>query len=305
MQRLRRLGFFVALAVAAGQVLALDSVPGDYPADIESWHRTREARLRADDGWLTVAGLFWLNAGENRFGSDPAGEIVLPAGSSPARAGVFDLKDGRVTVRMEPGVAAKSGGGPVTTMPMRSDTAGDPDLLTLGDLTLFVIERGGRPAIRLRDKNSAMRRDFKGLTWFPVDPGYRVVASFVKYDPPRAIPIPNILGQTEQLPCPGALVFTLEGRSFRLEPVLEEPGANELFVIFRDETSGHGTYPSGRFVYTDLPKDGKVILDFNKAYNPPCAFTPYATCPLPPKQNSLAIPIEAGERDYGHHAGQK
>jgi len=293
------------VAIAAGPILAADRLPDDYPAQIESWRTAREARLRSDDGWLTVAGLFWLHDGENRFGSDPSGEIALPQGSSPARAGRFDLKEGRVTVSIEPGVTATSGGAPVTTMPMRPDTAGDPDLLTVGDLTLFVIERGGRPAIRLRDKNSAMRRDFKGLSWFPVDPAYRVVATFVKYDPPRMIPIPNILGQTEPLPCPGALTFSLKGRPFRLEPVLEEPGATELFVIFRDQTSGRGTYPSGRFVYTDLPKDGKVVLDFNKAYNPPCAFTPYATCPLPPKQNVLAIPIDAGERDDGHHAAQK
>ncbi len=305
MQQARRLRLFVALAIAAGPVLAIDIAQKDYLVSIDAWRRNRETRLRADDGWLTVAGLFWLNEGPNRFGSDAANDIVLPPGSSPARAGVFDLKGGRVTVKIEPGVSASSGGAPVATMPMRPDTAGEPDLLTLGDLTLFVIERGGRAAIRLRDRNSPMRREFKGLTWFPVEPDYRVVASFVKFDPPRTIPIPNILGQTEELPCPGALSFTLRGRAFRLEPVLEEPGANELFVIFRDETSGHGTYPSGRFVYTDLPKDGKVVLDFNKAYNPPCAFTPYATCPLPPKQNWLAVRIDAGEKDYGHHPGAK
>jgi uncharacterized protein (DUF1684 family) len=168
---------------------------------------------------------------------------------------------------------------------------------------MFVIERGGKYAIRLKDKNSKMRREFTGLKWYPVKPEYRITATFNPYEPPKQIPVPNILGQTESLPSPGYVTFTLKGKTVRLEPVLESPDDKELFFIFRDGTSGDTTYPSGRFLYADMPVQGKVVLDFNKAYNPPCAFTPYATCPLPPPANRLKVNIEAGELNYGHHGG--
>jgi len=170
----------------------------------------------------------------------------------------------------------------------------------VGDLSMYVIERGGRYAIRLKDKNSKSRREFTGLKWYPIQKSYRVTATFVEYDPPKQVQVPNILGETENLPSPGYASFTLNGKKVRLDPVLEEPDAKELFFIFRDLTSGERTYPSGRFMYAEMPKEGKIVLDFNKAYNPPCAFTPYATCPLPPKQNKLPVRIEAGELNYGH-----
>jgi hypothetical protein len=281
--------------------MAAETGPADSRSSIEQWRRDREARLTSDEGWLTVAGLFWLKEGPNTFGSEPAGDIVLPAHSAPPRAGVFEHRGGRTTVRVENGVTVTSGGKPATTLELRDDASGTPDELVLGDLTMFVIKRGERYAIRLRDKKSRMRREFTGLTWFPVKEDYRVTATFVPYDSPRTIPIPNILGETEHLPCPGYASFTLQGKSLRLEPVIEAPGDDRLFFIFRDETSGKETYPAGRFLYSGMPKDGKVVLDFNKAYNPPCAFTPYATCPLPPKQNWLPVRIEAGEKSYGHH----
>ncbi|HEU4403373.1 MAG TPA: DUF1684 domain-containing protein [Candidatus Polarisedimenticolia bacterium] len=286
---------------AAGLLLGMSQAGGDYARSIETWRHEREARLKSDDGWLTVAGLFWLKEGPNRFGSAASNDIVLPAGSAPPAAGVFEFHDGRARLKALEGVTITSSGRPVTTMDLRSDDPGPPDLLVLGDLTMFVIKRGDRFAIRLRDRNNAARREFAGLHWFPIREEYRVVASFQRYDPPRRIAIPNILGQTEQLPCPGSVSFTLGGRTLTLEPVIEEPGATELFYIFRDRTSGQETYGAGRFLYSDMPKDGTVVLDFNKAYTPPCAFTPYATCPLPPKQNILDLRIEAGELNYGHH----
>lgn len=163
---------------------------------------------------------------------------------------------------------------------------------------MFVIHRGNRYAIRLKDTGSKFRQEFTGLHWFPVRASYRVTARFVRYETPKMIAIPNILGETEKEASPGYVVFTLQGHPFRLYPVVE---GNQLFFIFHDQTSGKETYPSGRFLDADLPKEGKVLLDFNKAYNPPCAFTPYATCPLPPKQNRLATRIEAGELNYGQH----
>jgi len=158
-----------------------------------------------------------------------------------------------------------------------------------------VIERGGRYGIRLKDRESALLKEFGGLRWFPVREDYRVEARFVPHASPMKIAVPNILGQVEELPSPGYAAFTIGGREVRLDPVLEEPGATELFFIFRDQTTGKQTYPAGRFLYAPMPKDGRVTLDFNKAYSPPCAFTPYATCPLPPKQNRLSVRIEAGE----------
>jgi uncharacterized protein len=170
-------------------------------------------------------------------------------------------------------------------------------VVTLGSLSLLVIRRGDRYGIRLKDRNSRLRKEFTGLRYFPVNESYRVSARFVA--DARKIPIPNILGQTEDTPSPGYVEFDLEGRKLRLTPVEESP--NELFFIFRDLTSGRETYGSGRFLDAPVPKDGRVELDFNKAYNPPCAFTPYATCPLPPKQNRLPVPIAAGELKYGVH----
>jgi uncharacterized protein (DUF1684 family) len=258
-----------------------------YESEIRGWREARERSLKADDGWLTVAGLFWLKEGENTFGKDAGNDIVLPDG--PGRAGTFELRAGKVTVTM-PGQAPRA---------MRSDVEGKPDTVLIKDLTMFVIKRGDRYGIRLRDKNSRMRREFTGLRWFPVKESGRVTAQFVAS--PSRIPVPNILGQIEQMPSPGYAEFTWEGQKLRLYPVLEEPGARELFVIFRDRTSGRETYGAGRFLYTDMPKDGKLVLDFNRAYNPPCAFTPYATCPLPPKPNQLPVRIEAGELKYADH----
>jgi uncharacterized protein (DUF1684 family) len=248
--------------------------------EIETWHRDREARLRGEDGWLTVAGLFWLHPGVNKFGTDPKSDIALPAG--PAHAGSFNLQNGKVTATVD----GKT----------RAITHDSDDFVQAGRLRLFVIQRGDRMGIRLRDPDSQYRRGFKGIASFPASPAYRVTARFVAE--PRKIPILNVLGQTEDSECPGYVVFRLAGKEHRLYPIIETPGDKELFYIFRDLTAGKETYGAGRFLYSDLPKDGKVVLDFNKAYNPPCAFTPYATCPLPPKQNHIAVRIEAGEKAY-------
>jgi hypothetical protein len=278
--------------------LAPPRVDAPYRADIEKWRQQREARLKAEDGWLAVAGLFWLKEGPNPFGSGPGNVIALPAGAAPLRAGTFELRQGKVTVRVDPTQASVTAAGkPVTTMEVRSDNPGPPDVLKLGRLSLQVIERGGRYGIRLRDPEAESRRQFAGLRWFPVREDLRVEARFVPWPAPRTIPIPNVLGQVNDLPSPGYVEFTVDGRSLRLEPVIEEPGADELFYIFRDQTAGKETYPAGRFLYSPMPKDGAVVLDFNKAYSPPCAFTAYATCPLPPPQNRLPVRVEAGEKD--------
>ncbi len=254
----------------------------NYQSEIAEWRRQREASLKQDGGWLTVTGLFWLREGTNRFGASASNDIVLPAG--PAQAGVFELRKGAVT-------AVSLGG----SRAIRPDT---DDFFAVGRLRLYVIQRGDRYGIRLKDPESPFRRDFHGLEYFPAREEYRVTARFVPE--PRKIPIANIIGQSELDDSPGYVVFRLHGREFRLRPVLEEPGAKELFFIFRDQTAGKETYGAGRFLYTGLPQNGSVVLDFNQAYNPPCAFTPYATCPLPPRENRLPVRIEAGEKNYGH-----
>jgi uncharacterized protein (DUF1684 family) len=267
-------------AVFAGTALFAAST---FQAEIAEWRKAREAELQRDGGWLTVTGLFWLREGVNRFGADASSDIVLPDG--PARAGEFTLRNGKVTVAMDGSARA-----------IQPDSS---DVVKAGRLSLFVIQRGDRYGIRLKDPESRNRRQFHGLDYFPANEAYRVTARFVAE--PRKIPILNVLGQTEQDECPGYAVFRLRGQELRLYPVLEDPGAKSLFFIFRDLTSGKETYGAGRFLDTeDLPRGGRIVLDFNKAYNPPCAFTAYATCPLPPKENRLPVRIEAGEKTYGH-----
>ena len=265
-------------AVAAGASILMAA---SYPEEIAAWRKQREERLKAPGGWLSVAGLFWLHDGENPFGRGRGNEIVLPDG--PERGGVFELKDGKVTVKMN-GAAPRE---------LWADSA---DVAEVGRLNLFVIARGGKFGIRLKDPDSEYRRGYHGIEYFPARDDYRITAKWVAE--PAKIPILNVLGQTEEMQSPGYATFPLHGREYRLRPVLETPDAQELFYIFRDQTSGKETYGAGRFLYSALPKDGHVELDFNKAYNPPCAFTPYATCPLPPPENRLAVRVEAGEKKY-------
>jgi uncharacterized protein (DUF1684 family) len=273
-----------------------------YERTIERWRAQREVELKADDGWLTVAGLFWLKPGLNHAGADPANEVALPAGRAPARLGAFDLRDERVVFVAEPGTGVTVGGEPAR----RADLTPGPRApsIIVGDLTMFIIKRGDRFGVRMRDRHSALRREFTGLRWYPIDGAYRVTARFVAYPVAKTILVPNIIGDTPAMQSPGFVEFTMSGQTLRLEPVLESSDADELFFIVGDATNGHGTYGAGRFLYTDLPRDGRVVLDFNKLENPPCAFTPFATCPLPPPQNKLAVSIEAGELDYGHAHGR-
>jgi uncharacterized protein (DUF1684 family) len=286
---------FTCLLLASFTAMSLS-----YTEDVEEWRRTRETRLKADDGWLTVAGLFWLNKGSNPAGIGDKNIVQLPASTKLKNFGTFERNDEKVTFKPAAGVEASLNGTTVTeAVPMASDADGaTPDLLVVGDITMFVIKRGERFGIRMRDKNSKMRREFTGLRWFPVREEYRVEAKWVAYEAPKTIEIPNILDEVEEQMSIGRAVFTLNGKEYSLEPVVE---GDQLFYIFKDLTAGKETYPAGRFVYTGMPVNGKVTIDFNKAYTPPCAFTPYATCPLPPKQNRLQARIEAGELTYGHH----
>ena len=274
-----------------------------YAAGIESWRRQMEASLRADDGWLTLAGLFWLHEGSNSFGADPASDIVLSAGAAPQRAGVFELCDGVATLRPVEGAGVTVNDLPAGVARLRSDADGSPDRVGLGSLTLLVIQRGTRMGVRVKDTQSPARAAFGGRRWFALDETYRIQATFVPYDPPRLLSTTNILGDIGDTPSPGYALFELDGQEYRLDAL---PDPNGLAFYFCDTTNANTTYPAGRYLKSAPPQDGVVTLDFNRAYSPPCAFTTYATCTLPPPQNRLPVSIKAGEQyDHdlatGHH----
>ena len=271
--------------------------------EVEAFRKERVEDLKKEDGWFTLVGLSWLDEGENRFGSDPEGKVVLPEGKSPKVAGVLVRKGDEVSVRLEPGVKMTSGDKPVKAgelVPLASDAKGEPTVLQMGSVSFHVIQRGDKVGVRVKDTKSAALAAFHGLDTYPIEPAWRVEARFEPYDPPKTIGIPNILGQVSDVPAPGAVVFDWQGTTYRLD-ALGDPKEG-LSLIFADQTNGKETYGAGRFLETGPVKDGKVFVDFNLAYNPPCVFTPYATCPLPPPQNKLPFPIPAGEKKYAHEA---
>ncbi len=268
----------------------------DPKTEYDQWRDKRFERLRSETGWLTLAGLYWLKEGDNPFGSAKSNKIVFPT-AAPKKAGTFRLRDGKASLVADPDAGITSDGKPVTTLDLQTDESGEPTMLELGSFVFNVIERGDRIGIRLKDKESAVRKNFKGIDSFPFDPKWVVEATFEPYKPVKMIPILDVLDMTSESPSPGALVFQVDGKSYRLDPILEDP--DDLFIIFSDQTSGKETYGAGRYVYAKMPKDGgKVIIDFNRSYNPPCVFTPFATCPLPPRQNKLAVRVEAGEKNF-------
>jgi uncharacterized protein (DUF1684 family) len=292
--------------ILAGLLLlpALGSAPSPeaHRAEIEAWRAKRIASLKREDGWLTLVGLFWLKEGENRFGSDPKTDrIVFPDGTAPKAIGSLDLSAGTVTLRAKPEAGLTSGGRPATAMKLRTDADGEPTVLEAGRIRFYIIRRGSRLGVRVKDSKNPALLAFDAIEVFPVSLEWRLEARFETYDPPKIIPVPNILGTVENEKSPGAVVFTLGGKEYRLDAV-KEAGTDDLFLIFGDQTNGRETYGGGRFLYAAPPgPEKRVVVDFNKAYNPPCVFTPYATCPLPPRQNRLPIRVEAGEKTYGDH----
>jgi uncharacterized protein (DUF1684 family) len=282
------------LLVPPGAVAQAPTPEQAYGRRIAQWRSAREAALKTDDGWLTLVGLFWLQEGANCAGTDPACRVALAAGAAPAKIGEFVYTSGTVTFKPAPRVDVRINGKPAGVQVLRVQP-GPYDTVSIGTVTMFVIKRGQRYGVRVRDTNSQARRSFQGVQWFDVSPAYRVTARFVPNQKPTSIMIANVLGDIEPWPSPGYAEFTLGGRQHRLHAVLDGPDARELFFVFRDLTTGKETYPGGRFLYAEMPAGGQVVLDFNKAHSPPCAFTPFATCPLPPKENALRVRIAAGE----------
>ncbi|MDI6765964.1 MAG: DUF1684 domain-containing protein [Bacteroidota bacterium] len=267
-----------------------------YKNEFEQWQIKRAESLKKENGWLTLCGLFWLKEGENKFGTDSSNTIIFPPGRSPAYAGSIFLKNNQLSLKCAKNVTVFCNDSAVSEMKIKSDETGkaSPTVMKLGSLSFHVIKRGEELGVRVRDKENPPRVNFKGLEYFPIDPEWRIEATFVPYNPPKIIPIVNVLNQVKNDTCPGAIVFKKDRNTYRLDALRDE---KELFIIFHDETAGKETYAMGRFLMAPLPDSNNiVILDFNKAYNPPCAFTEFATCPLPPKQNHLSLRIEAGEK---------
>jgi uncharacterized protein len=279
------------LLVVAVALLGLSAQAPAYRAEIAKYRAARLAELTAPDGWLAVRGLVWLHEGANTAGSDPESEIRLPPRAAK-RLGVFTLTAGQVSFEAAPGAAVTADGKPITTITF--GRGAESSIATAG-VSLGVIRRADKIGLRMRDPESPNRTEFKGLKYFPLNPAYRIRAAFTAYDKLKQVPVPNVLGQLVSMESPGFVEFKINGRSFRLEPVYETSRHEDLFFIFKDLTSKTNTYEAGRFLHAPLPRDGIVDLDFNRAYNPPCAFTEFATCPLPIKDNQLNVRIPAGE----------
>jgi uncharacterized protein len=267
-------------------------------ASVGAWRARRLEGLTSDSGWLTLAGLFWLKEGENSFGRAPVNALCLDNPALAEAAGSFVLSGHHVRFVSRPGSGVTHDGQPVTSLDLAPDSSGAPTVLASGTLRFFVIERAGNLGVRVRDLDNPHRSSFRGLDYFPVSTEWVLQARFERYQPARRIRIMNVLGMEQEMESPGAVVFTKDGREWRLDTLLEEPGDQELFIMFADATSGHETYGAGRFLDIPMPQGAVAVIDFNKAYNPPCALNDFATCPLPPWQNRLELRVTAGEKKY-------
>lgn len=291
---------FGLILLFAAAACAADRPIQNYQQSILQWRSMHEAKLKADNGWLTVVGLDWLKEGENRVGSNQSFEVVLPK-PAPDRVGSIIVHNGHARFKPVPGVPVKFNGKPAFETELKDDEQPKYDTLDIGRVRFFVIKRGDRLGVRIKDNDSAARREFTGMRWYPIDPSWRIHAKYIPWEKPRTLSFDTIIGVKEQDESPGYVAFELNGKEYRLEATVDE---GQLWFVMRDLTSGKETYAASRFLYTDLPKDGvrksgSVDLDFNKAENPPCVFSNYATCPLPPPQNRLALAITAGEKMYG------
>jgi hypothetical protein len=286
--------FFIGFCLIGAFAMHARDDAGDYRKQIQAWQQHREAGLRSPTGWLTLAGLFWLNQGKNTIGSGETSDFLLPK-DAPTQVGVFEVSGREVKFRNLTGADVTVNGKPVTNPVILQHDDDDEkcDKVEAGPVQFYVINRDKRLAVRVKDRKSETLKNFKGTEFFPINSDFRFEAKFT--ESPQKIPVPNILGKTEMQESPGIVEFAYKGQTYRLRPIFE---GKTLFFIFKDLTSKKETYQAGRMVNTPLPENGKVVLDFNRAYNPPCAFTPYATCPLPPKENVLPIRVEAGELRY-------
>lgn len=270
--------------------------PKVYQSELKSWDSNRLMELKKPDGWLSVIGLFWLDQGENTFGSDQSNAVIFPSiPGVPSRIGSFFVEKSIVRIVVEPGVNVIIQDKPVTDTVIFGNSK-RPTIVNLESLQWQIIKRKDLIGLRLRNMANPAIAAFEGIERFPANQDWRIPCRFDRYDPPRKIEIENVLGHITPQSTPGAVVFRVGEEEFRLD-VTGDPKGDTLFIVFGDLTNGNETYRRGRFLTVDAPDDkDQTIIDFNKAYNPPCAFTDYATCPIPPSQNKLPIRIEAGEK---------
>lgn len=284
------IGFLVIMSMLS----ASTSTSSQYVDSIRAWQKHRDVGLRSENGWLTLVGLFWLTSNGNTVGSADSNDFVLPKGSAPGQVGRLQIKDRKVIFTNLGGSAVTVNNKPVSSDVVLSYDEDKPDTVKAGSVSFFVIERSGKLAVRAKDSASPVLRNFHGLTYFPINPDLHFQAQFVPDE--KEIPILTFTGQREMQKSPGIVKFTYKGEEHQLRPIYE---GKTLFFLFKDPTNKTETYQAGRMLNTPLPENDRVDLDFNRSYNPPCTFTPYATCPLPPKENTLSFPVDAGEKRYG------
>ncbi len=270
-------------------------------ADWQLWKAKRQESIAGTNGWLTLIGRHWLEQGPQSVGRNPSNDIVIRSERAPESIGVLHRSRKSVRIELSHGVQAWVEGQPApSSLELRSDQASSPTLLVISDLKFLIIDRGERIGLRVRDPWAPARKRFAGLSYFPYQPDWRVSGTFETYPKPRSVAIDTVIGTTENFVSPGMVHFHWSGRPYSLE-VVEEEGVDDFFVLFKDRTNGRSTYDAGRFLYVRRPDaTGQVIIDFNRAYTPPCGFTPYATCPLAPRQNWLPVSIRAGEKAPTH-----
>ena len=299
--RLALAGLLIATLPLACASPPPDAAASPAPEDeAERWFEGRIDSLKADDGWLTLVGLLWLSEGRNTFGSAGWNDLVFPVADGADAMGTFVRTGTSVRIEVSDGIPITHQGELVSSMSLTSSPEGPPTLLRLATLTFHLIQRGDRIGLRLRDTTSEARLGFRDIQRFRFAPQWRFLARFEPHPAGTTLSVPNILGDVNEEISPGKVVFDLAGRSYSLAAL--EGSSGTLFLVFGDETNGSNTYAGGRFLYTEPPRgDGTVVVDFNRSYNPPCAFTPWATCPLPPLQNRLALEIQAGELAYEAH----
>ncbi len=304
--RMRRWNAWCLLGLLGGCVAHQGTtlpVPSDYSTRLEDWRQTRRAELTAPEGWLSLVGLFWLKEGDNRIGSGSDNEVVLPP-KVASRIGTLRREQGAVAFLAEPGIDVRLNGGPLEAAPLRPDTGAGltPDKLTVGSLSFFVLYRGDRVGVRVLDLDSPERNAFTGIDSFPAREEWVIDGHFEPYPSAHKVKFESNVGVIQELTVPGVVTFVYQGQPLRLEPVAS-PGSTSLMFVFADQTTGKETYGGGRFLDAELLPGNRVALDFNRAFNPPCVFTHFATCPLPSSQNRLPLRVEAGEKLYRHPRG--
>jgi uncharacterized protein (DUF1684 family) len=289
--------FLAAATLGAVTVHATDT----YRQDIEQWRAGRVERLTAPDGWLSLVGLPWLQQGANTIGSAADNSIVIA--DAPAHLGTVTWNaDDSVEIQLTPGSGALVDGADSQHAVLLDDSHDEPTVVGFGSTSFYLIDRDGRKGLRIKNPEAPTRAHFLGIDYFPIDPSWRIEAKWMPAEPGETLEMGTVIGTIDKYPVPGKAVFERDGKTLAILPVIEVPSDEQYFVVFADRTSGKETYGAARFLYIDPPVDGVVVLDFNKAYNPPCAFTPFATCPLAPPENRLDVRVTAGEKNYrgGH-----